>query len=154
MAQYETVCVIKPDIQGEKLDKITDKMAKVLGDFKADKINKKDWGIRRLAYPIANQKTAHYLYYTYEAESGVVAELERQFNYEDSVLRYLTVKLDKNSHTELQPEVFQFGKAEAESYSHPFGGGAYEKRDRYDRGPRRDFRDSRSDDSAKSNEER
>jgi small subunit ribosomal protein S6 len=146
MSQYETVCVIKPDIQGDRLDKINDKVKKVLSDFKVTDVNQQDWGIRKLAYPIAKHKTAHYFCFHYEGGGGLVAELERQFSYDDAILRYLTIKVGKHDHKELKPDPFQFGKIEAESYSHPFGGG-YDRRDRYDRRgggfDRRDNRDSR-----------
>lgn len=146
MAQYETVCVIKPDIQGDRLDKITDKVKKVLADFKVSDVNQQDWGIRKLAYPIAKQKTAHYLCFHFEGSGGLIAELERQFSYDDAILRYLTIKVGKHDHKDLKPEPFQFGKIEAESYGHPFGGGGFDRRGGrggFDRRDSRDYRDSR-----------
>lgn len=129
---YETVCVIKPDATPAQLDKITDKIKKVLADHKIDTLNKQEWGIRKLAYPIQNFKTAHYLYYTFSGGNTLISELERQLSYDDSVLRYLTMKVAKNGRTDVKPEPYQFAKMESESYSHPFGGGGFERRDRYD----------------------
>lgn len=140
MPQYETVCVVKPDIQGESLNKITDKIQKVLTDFDVETVNKQDWGIRKLAYPIEKYKTGHYLYFVYEGGGGLVSELERQLNYEDGVMRYMTMKLTKQSRTDVKPEPFQFARIEPESYSHPFGGGPGERRERRERRPQRSER--------------
>ena len=146
MARYETVCVIKSDVQADRLNKITEKVTKVLTDHKIDNLNKQEWGIRKLAYPIQNFKTAHYLYYTYEGVGNIVSELERQLNYDDAILRYLTIKLDKNSRTDVMPDTFQLIRSEPEGYSHPFGGGSYERRERFDRrGPDRSDRPERKE---------
>lgn len=133
MSQYETVCVIKSDVQGDRLNKITDKINKILTDNKAQDLKCEDWGIRKLAYPIQKLKTAQYLKFIYNGGGPLVSELERQLSYDDSILRYMTMKLGKGDHPELKPDAYQFAKIEAESYGHPFGGGGYERRERFDR---------------------
>ena len=81
MSLYETVCVIRPEIQGAALKKITDKIEKTLNDHKASDVKQNDWGIRKLAYPISRLKTAHYLQYVYCGEGELVSLLEKQLNY-------------------------------------------------------------------------
>lgn len=154
MPQYETVCVVKPDLQGDRLTKVTDKVKKVLSDHKVETLNKQDWGIRKLAYTIHNHKTAHYLYFTYDGEGMVVNEIERQLSYDDAVLRYLTMKVDKHSRTDIKPDTFQFSKNESESFSHPFGGPRFDRGDRRGGYERRDFREPRGDNRSEGREPR
>ena len=112
MSLYETVCVIRPEIQGAALKKITDKIEKTLNDHKASDVKQNDWGIRKLAYPISRLKTAHYLQYVYCGEGELVSLLEKQLNYEDLILRYLTVRVEKGLDPNKVPDEFQFGKVE------------------------------------------
>lgn len=102
--EYETVCVIAPEVQGEQLKKIDDKIKKIFSSFNVKEVAKKEWGNRRLAYPIENYKTANYVQYVYTAPTGLIAELERNLGYEESILRYLTVKYDKHNKKGVQVE--------------------------------------------------
>lgn len=112
MSLYETVCVIRPEIQGAALKKITDKIEKILKDNKASEVRQNDWGLRKLAYPISRLKTAHYLQYVYEGGGDLVSSLEKQLNYEDLILRYLTVRVAKGIDPNKLPDEFQFGKVD------------------------------------------
>ncbi len=151
--QYETICVIKSDIQGDRLNSISEKIKKVLADQKAENVKQNDWGIRKLAYTIENHKTAHYFQFVYEGVGALVSELERQLSYDDAILRYLTVNTDRFANPAVKPDNFQFAKAEYDAPFHPFGGG-YGDRDRGDRGgERRSFRKPAQEQQASEGEE-
>lgn len=149
MPLYETVCVIKPEVQGEAVEKIVGKIQRVLTENKVGEVSKTDWGLRKLAYPIANHKTAHYLQFVYNGVSDVVAQLERQLNYEDTILRYLTVKVENGVNPNAKPDSFNFGsRAEEDSFAPRRSYG----RDRGDRdgGGRRHFRKHDGEDTHES----
>jgi small subunit ribosomal protein S6 len=55
-----------------------------------------NWGKRRLAYEVAKERKGIYLYWQYLAQPGVVEETERNLRMLDSVIRYLTVKVDSD----------------------------------------------------------
>jgi small subunit ribosomal protein S6 len=55
-----------------------------------------NWGKRRLAYEVAKERKGIYLYWLYLAQPGVVEETERNLRMLDSVIRYLTVKVDED----------------------------------------------------------
>lgn len=95
LREYETVCVLAPDLQGDALKQVEDKIKKIFTNHKVTEVVRKDWGSRKLAYPINKYKTAHYLQFLYTAPGALVTELEKNLGYEESVLRYLTVKLEK-----------------------------------------------------------
>lgn len=97
MKEYETVCVVLPEIQGEKLDALNDKIKKIFSDHKVEKIERQDWGNRKLAYPIRNYRTAHYFVLNYTAPAPLVTDLERNLGYDEAVLRFLTMKMDKKT---------------------------------------------------------
>ena len=61
-------------------------------------------GNRKLAYPIKNNKTGHYIKFTYQAPNGLIPELEKNLGYEEAVLRFLTIKHDKYHQEGVQVE--------------------------------------------------
>jgi small subunit ribosomal protein S6 len=62
-----------------------------------------NWGKRRLAYEVAKERKGIYLYWLYLAQPGVVEETERNLRMLDSVIRYLTVKVDENIDVTARP---------------------------------------------------
>jgi small subunit ribosomal protein S6 len=91
--QYEIAVLYHPDLEID-LEKATSKIEKILADNKA-KITKTDnWGKRKLAYPIAKQDFAVYVFYTVEMPGNSVANIEQSFNITDEIIRFLITKPD------------------------------------------------------------
>ena len=53
-----------------------------------------DWGKRRLAYPINDMSEGYYTVVTHKCAPNFLAELDRLFNIDESIMRSMTVKLD------------------------------------------------------------
>jgi small subunit ribosomal protein S6 len=105
MRPYETAFLIAPNLPEEDNDKLIDQMADVVSKKKGKMINVDKWGKRRLAYPIQKYEEAYYVFFLYEGEPAVLAELERRFKQTEAILRYLTVR------TEVKESVKKKGKA-------------------------------------------
>ena len=60
----------------------------------AEIVEVNEWGKRRLAYPINDKPEGYYTIVTFKSEPAFPAELERRFNIDESILRYLVIKLD------------------------------------------------------------
>ncbi len=56
---------------------------------------KEDWGLKKLAYPIQKKKTGFYHLFEFKAEGDIIAPYELEFRRDDSIMRYITVRLDK-----------------------------------------------------------
>jgi small subunit ribosomal protein S6 len=72
-----------------KVEKFTGKIA-----ANAEFVEVNEWGKRRLAYPINDKNEGHYVIVTFKAEPAFIAEIERRFNIDETIMRYLVVKLD------------------------------------------------------------
>lgn len=120
MREYETVYVLKPDLDASHLAKVSDRIKKVLSQKKASILNQKDWGKRKLAYRIKKFQFGHYLYIGFEGEGSVVPELEKILKYDEDVLRFLTVRVDQSRSSQkgqdkekvVELEEFQLGAIE------------------------------------------
>ena len=54
------------------------------------------WGRRRLAYPINKKTEGYYVLLEFEGSGQEIAEIERRFRVNDTVMRYMTVRVDED----------------------------------------------------------
>ncbi len=94
-AQYETTLILTPERSDSEAGKLVKGYAKFLKTSGAKVIHEETWGIRNLAYPIRKKNTGYYFTMEYEAPTDLLATLELNLKRDESVLRFLTVKLDK-----------------------------------------------------------
>ena len=94
--KYEVTYIIKPDIDEDSKKALIDRFDKVVTDNGAEELESKDWGKRRFAYEIEKYREGSYYIMTFTAEdAAAVNEFARLSKIDDSVLRSMTVKLDK-----------------------------------------------------------
>ena len=72
-----------------------DKFEKLLTDNGAAILNREEWGLKRLAYPIQGKTTGFYALLQFDAEPAMIATLETAFRRDERVLRFLSTRLDK-----------------------------------------------------------
>jgi small subunit ribosomal protein S6 len=96
MRKYETIYIVQPDLGEDETKALSEKVKEVISNLKGDYSRLEDWGIRKLAYPIKKQFRGRYFYLNFEGSPELVAELERRLRLDDKVLRYQSVKLDKD----------------------------------------------------------
>ncbi len=95
MNHYETVFILTPVLSDAQMTEAVEKFAKVLTDNGAAIVNKENWGLRKLAYPIDKKSTGFYTLVEFDAEPQIVKKLETAYRRDERVLRFLTFRLDK-----------------------------------------------------------
>jgi small subunit ribosomal protein S6 len=95
MRIYENLFIVKPDATEEEIDHLVDLMSKhvTTAGGTIDKVDK--WGKRRLAYRIEKHREGSYILMQFTAEPTVVMEFERRLRVQDSVIKFLTVRIDE-----------------------------------------------------------
>ena len=97
MKNYETVFILNPALSEEKVQKAVDKYEKYLKSNGSKIIAKEIWGLKKLAYTIQNKNSGFYNLIEYTAPADVVSSLEVEFSRDETIMRYLTVTLDKDA---------------------------------------------------------
>lgn len=98
MKHYETVFILNPVLSEDQAKDTVEKFVKVLTKAKAEVINVEKWGLKKLAYPIQNKSTGFYNLLEFTTTStDVINTLETEFRRDESVMRFLTVALDKHA---------------------------------------------------------
>jgi len=95
MRIYENLFIVKPDATEEEIDHLVDLMSKhvTTAGGTIDKVDK--WGKRRLAYRIEKHREGSYILMQFSAEPAIVKEFERRLRVQDSVIKFLTVRIDE-----------------------------------------------------------
>jgi small subunit ribosomal protein S6 len=91
--EYETVVVLRPDLDDAQTYGIVEKLEKIIADNGGYLLDRDDWGKRKLAYPIAKHLKGHYVLLNHLAPAPVIAMVERHARIDDSVIRFMTVKM-------------------------------------------------------------
>ncbi|MEI6100331.1 MAG: 30S ribosomal protein S6 [Eubacteriales bacterium] len=94
MTNYETLYILKPDLEDEKKDALITKFSEIITNNGGEISKTDEWGKRRLAYPINYINDGYYVLTFFAAKTDLPAELERNFKISDDVIRYIVVNLD------------------------------------------------------------
>ncbi|HED07010.1 MAG TPA: 30S ribosomal protein S6 [Ignavibacteria bacterium] len=94
---YESAVLINAVLDDEQIQSQVSKIKDAITSNNGVIKEIEDWGRKRLAYPINKSKIGYYVFYRYEAQNTTIAKLERMFNLDEQILRYLTLKLDNNA---------------------------------------------------------
>lgn len=94
---YESTFLIRPDLDRPAYDAILAKFNAIMADGGAKTTNQEVWGYKQMAYEIDGFGTAYYVYTEFEAPVTLIEKLEREYNYDERVIRYLTVQQDKHA---------------------------------------------------------
>jgi small subunit ribosomal protein S6 len=133
MALYEHVFLARQDLAQAQVDVLAATATEIVEKNGGSVVKTETWGLRSLAYKIAKNRKAHYVMLEFNAPGDVVAELERQTQINEDVIRYMTIKVDEH---EAGPSVMM-RKAERSERGDRGDRPDRPRRDREDR-PRRD----------------
>src|ERR1700735_2482260 len=97
MQQYEIVIVLTPLLSEEIAKEAYAKYSKTLTDGGAEIVQEDNWGLRKLAYPIQKKTTGYYHLTEFKAPGELINKLEIELRRDESVLRFLTIALDKHA---------------------------------------------------------
>ena len=94
MNKYESVIIINPSVDEDKVKSLIDKFSDLIN--KQGKVTKVDiLGKKKLAYEVKKNKEGIYVVFYFEAEPTLIAELERNYRITDEVIKFIVVK-DEN----------------------------------------------------------
>ena len=94
MALYEHVFLARQDLAQAQVDVLAANATSIIESNGGKVVKTETWGLRTLAYKIAKNRKAHYVMLEFEAPSNVVAELERQTQINEDVIRYMSIKVE------------------------------------------------------------
>jgi len=94
MPLYEHVFLARQDLAQAQVDALAENATKIITDNKGKVAKTETWGLKSLAYRIAKNRKAHYVMLDVDAPPAAIAELERQSNINEDIIRFLTIRVD------------------------------------------------------------
>ena len=96
MRYYETIYIVDPNLENTILEKTMTEIGEELQKTKAKIINHRDWGKKRLAYQVSNQKYGTFILLQFEIDDlNKMKEFDTSLKLNSLVLRHMTVSLDR-----------------------------------------------------------
>jgi len=91
ISDYEVVFILNPNIGDENIKANVEKFTDLIA-ANGTVIEKNEWGLRKLAYPIQFIEEGYYVLVNFKSAPEFPTELERIFNITDTVLRSIVIK--------------------------------------------------------------
>lgn len=91
---YETAYALRPEASEEAIQKVASIIKEVVAEIKGEILVEDHWGVKTYAQPTSKGNTkGNYFYFIYKADSQVNKEIERRFNINEDVEKFIFVNL-------------------------------------------------------------
>ena len=91
MNKYESIYIISPLADEAQVKATIEKFSSLISEHgEIEKVE--EWGRKKLAYEVKDQKEGYYVMVTFSAESDFPEELERNFKITENILKYLIIR--------------------------------------------------------------
>lgn len=96
---YEVMYIGTPETSDEDIATLNEAIQQMIEKEGGTVVKTEAMGKRKLAYPIKKKTEGHYTLFEIEGSGQEIAELERRFRVNDTVMRYITVRVDEERKT-------------------------------------------------------
>jgi small subunit ribosomal protein S6 len=95
MRKYDVMYIIRPSVEAEARKALIEEFNAILTSRGTVKLTVNEWGMRDLAYEIADFKKGYYVVLDVEMEADAVKELDRVMGLKENVLRHIIVNREE-----------------------------------------------------------
>ena len=93
---YEHTFITKQDLPLSQAKTLVNKYKDIIKKNSGKVIKTEEWGLRNLSHVIKNNKKGFYFHIKLEGVGKTVKELEKAENIDETLIRYLTVRVKKH----------------------------------------------------------
>ena len=93
---YEMMYIAPPDTANDHIENLNDAIGKLVETEGGSVVKVEDMGVRKLAYKINKLSEGRYVLFEIEGSGQEIAELERRMRVNDTIIRYITVRVDED----------------------------------------------------------
>jgi small subunit ribosomal protein S6 len=122
MKLYETTIIYDPALEETRINEEVDRVSQSIGQAGGTVVEVQRWGKRKLAYMIHKRRDGSYIHIKHQSPPELIADMDRRFRLNESVLRHLTVvapKATPKSMEEAAKAAEAAAKAEGEGVETP-----------------------------------
>ena len=93
---YEHTFITKQDLSDNQAKKLISKYEDIIKKNSGKVLKIEEWGLRDLTHRIKNNKKGFYFHIKFEGIGETIEKLEKTENIDESLIRYLTIKVKKH----------------------------------------------------------
>jgi small subunit ribosomal protein S6 len=94
---YESAILINAALDDQQIEAIVTRVQDLIKNNGGEIREFENWGRKRLAYPVEKSKIGYYAIFRFDAPGEIVAKLERAYTLDEQILRFVTLKLNKDA---------------------------------------------------------
>ena len=94
---YESAVLINAALDDETIKNLISRIKEAITNNGGEIIEVEDWGRKRLAYQVKKSKIGYYVIFRFNSTPDLVPKLERNYQLDENILRYLTIALSKDA---------------------------------------------------------
>ncbi len=114
---YESAILINAALEDNQIENVINRVKEFITTNGGQIRDFENWGRKRLAYPVEKSKIGYYAIFRFEAPGSIVSKLERFYNLDEHILRYLTIKLSKEALEQIEKNKTQSVSIKEDSIS-------------------------------------
>jgi small subunit ribosomal protein S6 len=97
MRRYETIFIASPVLTDEQVDDLVRNFEGIIAEQGGELLKTDKWGRKKLAYEVQKFSEGYYTLFEMNAGPNLIAELERRFRNHDSVIKFMSVRMDEQA---------------------------------------------------------
>ena len=88
--------MLTPVLSEDQAKETVKKVKSLIKEASGKVLHEENWGMRKLAYPIQKKSNAFYHLLEFESDPSFIHRMETEFRRDERVIRFLTVRMDKD----------------------------------------------------------
>lgn len=94
---YETTFIVNAALDDAQIDGVIEKVKDTIAKNGGEVRDLAKWGRKRFAYSIKKKNNGFYVVCEFNAGGDLIPKLERHYQLDENIIRYLTIALDKKA---------------------------------------------------------
>jgi|GEM_PF-58545 len=95
MGRYEIIYILAPNTPEDTMNDLVTRFEGEITSGEGVLLRVEKWGRKKLAYEVRKFREGFFVLFVADCEGAVVTELERRFRMTDSVIKFMTVRIDE-----------------------------------------------------------
>jgi small subunit ribosomal protein S6 len=91
---YESAVLINASLDDPQIEDVISKIKETISANGGEIREIENWGRKRLAYVVNKSKIGYYAIFRFDGPTTIISKLERFYNLDDHILRFINIKLD------------------------------------------------------------
>jgi small subunit ribosomal protein S6 len=111
---YDSTVLINAALDDNQIEAILTRIKDFINSNDGEIREFENWGRKRLAYMVNKSKIGYYAVFRFDAPAEIISKLDRLFSLDEQILRFLTIKLNKDALEQIEKNKIQTVSVEEE----------------------------------------